>query len=140
MKKNIAVITGGEASEKGISLKSAGVVCKHLNKQKYNVFKVVIDGKDWVVESDDAARILIDKNDFSFTLKGEKTNFDAVFIALHGTPAEDGKLQGYFDMLRIPYNACGVLQAALTFDKLRCKEYLSQFGVVTAKGMLLKKE
>ncbi len=139
MKKNIAVITGGEASEKGISLKSADVVCKHLNKDKYNVFKIVIEGSDWLVEHGNLTRICIDKNDFTFSIEGHKIVFDAVFIAIHGTPAEDGKLQGYFDMLKIPYNACGVLQAALTFDKLRCKEYLAPLGIRTAKAELLKK-
>ena len=140
MKKNIAVITGGEASEVGISLKSAGVVCKHLNKDKYNVFKIVIEGNDWIVERDNPVKIKIDKNDFTFTIEGHRISFDAVFMAIHGTPAEDGKLQGYFDMLKIPYNTCGVLQAALTFDKLRCKEYLEPFGVKTAKAVLLKRD
>ncbi len=140
MKKNIAVITGGEASEVGISLKSASVVCKHLNKDKYNVFKVVIEENDWIVERENPVKLKIDKNDFSFTIEGHKITFDAVFMAIHGTPAEDGKLQGYFDMLKIPYNTCGVLQAALTFDKLRCKEYLEPFGVRTAKAVLLKRD
>lgn len=139
MKKNIAVITGGEASEVGISLKSADVVYRHLNKEKYNVFKILMEGPRWYVERDNPVRIEIDKNDFSFTVQGHKVTFDCVFVAIHGTPAEDGKLQGYFDLLKIPYNCCGVLQAALTFDKLRCKEYLQQFGVLTAKGILLKK-
>ena len=140
MKKNIAVMTGGDASEVGISLKSAGVVCKHLNKEKYNVFKVVIEGNDWIVERDNPVKLKINKNDFSFTIEGHKINFDAVFLAIHGTPAEDGKLQGYFDLLKIPYNACGVLQAALTFDKLKTKEYLAPFGIRTAKAILLKRE
>lgn len=139
MKKNIAVITGGDAAEAGIALKSASVVCKHLNKDRYNVFKVVIDGQDWVVERDNPTKLLIDKNDFTFSVNGHKITFDAVFIAIHGTPAEDGKLQGYFDLLKIPYNCCGVLQAALTFDKNRCKEYLSAFGVKSAKAVCLKK-
>lgn len=138
MKKNIAVITGGEASEAGISLKSAEVVCKHLNKDKYNVFKVIIEGNDWIVERQNPVKLKIDKNDFTFSIDGHKITFDCVFMALHGTPAEDGKLQGYFDMLKIPYNACGVLQAALTFDKLRCKEYLAAFGVKTAKAYLYR--
>ena len=139
MKKNIAVITGGEASERGISLKSADVVCKHLNKDKFNVFKVVIESNDWLVETGNLNKIHIDKNDFTFSIEGHKIVFDAVFMALHGTPAEDGKLQGYFDLLKIPYNACGVLQAALTFDKLRCKEYLQQFCIKTGKAELLRK-
>ncbi len=139
MKRNIAVITGGEASERGISLKSAEVVCKHLSKDKYNVFKIIIEGNEWLVERDHPVQLKIDKNDFSFTVQGHKVNFDCVFMALHGTPADDGKLQGYFDILKIPYNACGVLQASLTFDKLRCKEYLQQFGIKTAKAELLYK-
>ncbi len=139
MKKNIAVITGGEASEVGISLKSAEVVCKHLNKDKYNVFKVVIEGADWYVDRNNPVKLKIDKNDFSFTIEGHKITFDCVFMAIHGTPAEDGKLQGYFDLLHIPYNACGLLQAALTFDKVRCKEYLAQYGIKTGKAVLLSK-
>ncbi len=139
MKKNIAVITGGEASERGISLKSADVVCTHLNKDKYNVFKIVIEGNDWVVERNNPVKLFIDKNDFTFTIEEHKINFDAVFIAIHGTPAEDGKLQGYFELLKIPFNACGVLQAALTFDKLRCKEYLAPLGIKTANAELLRK-
>ncbi len=89
MKKNVAVITGGDAAEVGIALKSAGVVCKHLNKDKYNVFKVIIEGNDWYVERDNPVRLLIDKNDFSFSVEGHKIKFDVVFIAIHGTPAED---------------------------------------------------
>lgn len=141
MKKNIAVITGGEASEVGISLKSADVVSRHLNKDKYNVFKVIIEGQDWIVERPNNPTLLkIDRNDFTFTIEGHKISFDCVFMALHGTPAEDGKLQGYFDLLKIPYNACGTLQAALTFDKLRCKEYLAPFGVKTAKAYVLTQD
>lgn len=137
MKKNIAVITGGEAAEVGIALKSAGVVCQHLDKEKYNVYKIVIKGTDWVLEQEGTEGILIDKNDFTLTIGGRKIIFDCVFVAIHGTPAEDGKLQGYFDMLKIPYNCCGVLQAALTFDKARCKEYLAAFGIKSAKAVLL---
>ncbi len=139
MKKNIAVITGGEASEVSISLKSAGVVCQHLNKEKYNVFKVVMEGNDWYVERDNPTRLKVDKNDFSFTVQNHKVSFDGVFVAIHGTPAEDGKLQGYFDLLKIPYNCCGVLAAALTFDKQRTKEYLAPMGIKTARAVLLKK-
>lgn len=136
MRKNIAVITGGEAAEVGIALKSAGVIYKHLNKEKYNVYKILIDGKDWWYLHDETRVAKIDKNDFTLLLNGETVRFDAVFVAIHGTPAEDGKLQGYFDLLGIPYNCCGVLQAALTFDKQRTKEYLSVLGIQTAKAVL----
>lgn len=141
MRKNIAVITGGEAAEVGISLKSAAVVCKHLNKEKYNVTKVIIENGRWWAE-DGGERILMDRGEFTYFKEGKDGGikiFDAVFVAIHGTPAEDGKLQGYFELLGIPYNCCGVLQAALTFDKLRCKQYLSQFGIKTAEAVLLKR-
>src|ERR1700677_1734822 len=106
MKKNIAVITGGGASEVGISLQSAEVGCSHLDKNKYNAFKIIIQGNDWVVERPNPVQLKVDKNDFSFTIEGHKITFDCVFVAIHGTPAEDGKLKGYFDMQGIPYNTC----------------------------------
>lgn len=141
MKKNIAVITGGEASEVGISLKSAAVVCANLNPDTYNVYKIVIDGTNWWYTIGEERKTQIDKNYFSLMLDNSKIKFDAVFVALHGTPAEDGKLQGYFDLLKIPYNCCGVLQAALTFDKAKTKDYLAHFGIKTAQSVLgLKSE
>ncbi len=136
MSKNIAVVTGGSAAEVGISLKSAAVVCKHLEGEKFSPYKVLLGETEWTVEKNDVQVGVIDKNDFSFTQNDHKVKFDAVFVALHGTPAEDGKLQGYFELLGIPYNCCNVLSAALTFDKLRCKDYLKGFGVATAKAML----
>ncbi len=136
--KNIAVVTGGSAAERGISLKSADVVCKYLDKEKYRPFKIVLNEKEWVVEENGNTIATIDKNDFTCVVKGELIIFDKVFVALHGTPAEDGKLQGYLDLLNIPYNCCGVLQAAITFDKNRCKEYLSLYGVKSAKAKVFR--
>lgn len=134
--KNIAVVTGGNAAERGISLKSADVVCKHLDKTKFTPFKIVLNDTEWVVESNGNVVATVDKNDFSAVVGGNKILFHKVFMALHGTPAEDGKLQGYLDLLSIPYNCCGVLQAALTFDKARCKEYLQNYGIQTASSKL----
>ena len=136
MKKNIAVMAGGPSAEAGISLNSAKVVCQYLDKEKYNIYKIVIEGHEWLEET---SREAIDKNDFTLTLKGEEIKFDAVFVAIHGTPAEDGRLQGYFDMMGIPYNCCGVQAAAITFDKQRTKEYLTPFGVLSAKAIAAKK-
>lgn len=136
MKKNVAVITGGEASEVGIALKSAKVAFKYLDRNLFDVYLIVIEGNEWWYVADDKKVSKIDKNDFSLSISDVKVQFDAVFIAIHGTPAEDGKLQGYFDMLKIPYNCCGVLQAALTFDKSRTKEYLSQLGIKTATSVV----
>ena len=138
MKKNIAVMAGGPSAEAGISLKSGQIVCEYLDKERYNIYMVIIEGNDWVVKSP-GTRFLIDKNDFSCIIGTNKIRFDAVFVAIHGTPAEDGKLQGYFDMLGIPYNCCGVLTASLTFDKQRTKEYLAPFGVLSAKAVSAKK-
>ena len=132
MKKNIAVMAGGSSAEAGISLNSAKVVCEHLDKEKYNIYKILIEGNDWV---DENSRTRIDKNNFSLTISGSNVKFDAVFVAIHGTPAEDGKLQGYLDMLGIPYNCCGVLTASLTFDKHKTKEYLTPFGVLSPKAI-----
>ena len=138
MKKNIAVMAGGPSAEAGISLKSGQIVCEYLDKERYNIYKVLIEGNDWVIESP-GTRFLIDKNDFSCIIGTNKIKFDGVFVAIHGTPAEDGKLQGYFDMMGIPYNCCGVLTASLTFDKQRTKEYLAPFGVLSAKAISAKK-
>lgn len=138
MKKNIAVMAGGPSAESGISLKSGQIVYEHLDREKYNVHKVVIEGNDWLVETDDS-RVAIDKNDFSCVIDGSKIKFDAVFVAIHGTPAEDGKLQGYLEMAGVPYNCCNVFSAALTFDKSRTKEYLVPFGVLSAKAISAKK-
>lgn len=136
--KNIAVVTGGNAAERSISLKSADVVCAYLDKAKFRPFKVVLNDDEWIIEQEGAKVGVVDKNDFSATVQGNKITFEKVFVALHGTPAEDGKLQGYFELLNIPYNCCGVLQAALTFDKNRCKEYLKNYGVKTAKSKIFK--
>ena len=136
MKKNIAVMAGGSSAEAGISLNSAKVVSEYLDKEKYNVYKILIEGNEWL---DESTRTAIDKNDFSLTISGSKIKFNAVFVAIHGTPAEDGKLQGYLDMLGIPYNCCGVLPASLTFDKNKTKEYLAPFGVLSPKAIAADK-
>lgn len=129
-------MTGGTGAERSISLNSATVVCNHLSKDKYEVYKVFVDGFHWKVEKDDRLLGEVDKNDFSFFEEGSKKKFDAAFVAIHGTPAEDGKLMGYFDLLQIPYNCCSVATAALTFDKNRTKEYLSAFGVLSPAAIL----
>jgi D-alanine-D-alanine ligase len=138
MKKNIAVMAGGPSSEAGISLMSGQVVCRYLDKDKYHVYQVLIEGHDWIID-DNGKKISIDKNNFSCITGAEEVKFDAVFIAIHGTPAEDGRLQGYLDMMGIPYNCCGVAAAALTFDKSRTKEYLSAFGVLSASSIIAQK-
>jgi D-alanine-D-alanine ligase len=138
MKKNIALITGGSSGELEISLNSARVISQHLDKDLYNVFPVVIHGNDWIFQNETHSKVLIDKNDFSLTLNGQKHFFDCVFIAIHGTPGEDGKLQGYFDMLGIPYTACDVYTSALTFNKIFSNQLVENLGLKTGKLVLIK--
>lgn len=139
MKKNIAVVTGGYSGEAVISLQSADQVIKHLDADKYNCFKVILTKEKWVLSQDDK-EYNIDKNDFSATVGGEKIKFDCAFMALHGTPGEDGKLQGYFDMIGMPYTSSGVVQSAITFSKSFTVATLSRFGVNTAKSMVVNKK
>jgi len=138
MKKNIAIVAGGNQSEVVVSLKSAAGIYSFINKEKYNLYIVTIIGKEWTVECD-SKKIAIDKNDFSFVFNNQKITFDFAYITIHGMPGEDGKLQGYFDMLEIPYSCCGVLAAALTFNKFFCNNYLKSFGINVAKSILLRK-
>ena len=120
MKKNIAIVAGGNSGEYEISIQSASVVEKNLDTGLYNSYIIVIKGSDWYYLDKDCKRFDVDKNDFSIIIQGEKIIFDCVFIAIHGTPGEDGKLQGYFDLLAIPYTSCNQTTSALTFNKSFC--------------------
>ena len=138
MKKNIAILRGGNSSESTISIKSAAVVYKHIDRNLYTPFLVHIEGTDWYVV-DGTEKRAIDKNDFSFQTKHSKINFQGVFMAIHGSPGEDGILQAYFDLLNIPYNCCGSFEASITFNKAMCNTLLKQFDIPSAKAVLLNK-
>jgi len=138
MKKNIAIIAGGDSSEVVVSLKSAAGLYSFMDKERYNLFIVTIVGKQWQVEQSENEKIAIDKNDFSFTRNSEKTLFDFAYITIHGTPGENGILQGYFDLIGMPYSCCGVLAAAVTFNKFTCNQYLKGFGVKVSESVLLR--
>lgn len=130
MKKNIAILTGGFEAERVVSLKSAQVVKESLNTEKYNLYLIDIHQNEWKAENGS----LVDKNDFSIIVKGKKINFDACFMSIHGSPVEDGLIQGYFDMLRIPYTGCDGRTMAITMDKILTKEILQNtYGIKTAK-------
>ena len=116
MKKTIALITGGFTGESVISLKSAAQIEQNLDASKFEVYKIIISSKSWYYEANGQA-IEVDKNDFSLLIAGKKVLFDAVFVGLHGSPGEDGKLQGYFDMLNIPYTSCDALTSAISMNK-----------------------
>lgn len=137
MKKNIAIVWGGYSSEKEVSEKSAAGIYSFIDKSRYNTYKVKIDADDWVVELN-GEFIIINKNDFSFTIDGEQVAFDFAYITIHGTPGEDGLLQGYLDMIGIPYSNCGVLASALTFNKFICNSFLKTFGFKVASSIVLR--
>ena len=140
MKKNIAVITGGDSSEEVISVKSATLIMTSIDTDKYNVYLVHIKNKKWGVQlNGNASEINIDKNDFSFQLNNSKISFDAAYLIIHGPPAENGKLQAYLDMMRIPYVGPEVMQASLTFNKEVTKQYLGTSGVNSSIAVLLRK-
>ena len=139
MKKNIAVVFGGDSSEFKVSVKSSINVFKSLDPAVYNIWKVQMKGLDWEVLEDHQVISPVDKNDFSFVKNNNKITFDFAYITIHGTPGEDGKLQGYFDMVKIPYSTCGVYSSALTFNKYFCSNYLRNFDVLMARSIRLFK-
>ena len=139
MKKNIAILAGGDSSESVISLQSAEQVRKLLNKEKYNTFTVYVKASEWVVTSDQFCDTIVNKDDFSFRFNNDKIKFDFALIMIHGTPGEDGKLQSYFDLIGIPYSTSSALTSAVTFNKYICKAVLDYEGIKSAKAYLIRK-
>lgn len=137
--KNIAIAAYGYSSECEVSMLSAKGIYSFLDKEKYNPYIVVIRRDRWVVLANEREECEIDKNDFSFQLNGQKIKFDFVYNIIHGTPGEDGRLQGYLDMLGIPYSSCGVLASALTFNKYFNNTYLKSLGIRVADSIRLLK-
>lgn len=137
MQRNIAIIFGGFSGERVISEKSAQLVAKYLPNDKYKCFLIDIDHDVWKY-TEKGVHIPVDINDFSLQVNGEKIRFEGVFNAIHGTPGEDGKIQGYFDVLGIPYNNCGVLASSITFNKSACNRYLKASGVKVAESFIAR--
>lgn len=135
--KNIAIVYGGFSGERVISEKSAHLVQKHLDTEKYNAYLIDIDHHAWTAWFNGNS-YPVSKDDFSVIIEGEKINFDGVFNAVHGTPGEDGKLQGYFDVINMPYNNCDVLSSAMSFNKLTCNLFLAGAGIKVAKSHLVR--
>lgn len=134
MKKNVAIIMGGFSSEFEISLKSGQVVYETLDPNKYNPFRIHIFKEKWVYVDTNDNEYPVDRNDFSISVDGHKINFDCVFNAIHGTPGEDGFIQGYLALLDIPQTSCNMYQAALTFNKRDCLSTLKPYGIRTAES------
>ncbi len=137
IKKNIAIVAGGDSSEYIVSVKSGANVLKAINHDLFTPWLVRIKGEEWIVLEGENQIAAVDKSDFSFTIDGNKSRFDYAYIIIHGTPGEDGKLQGYFEMLNIPYSSCDVQSSALTFNKFFCNNYLRSFGIPMANSVRL---
>lgn len=137
MKKNIALLTGGYSKEYAISVETGKVVAKYLDPELFNVFVIQVTSGPWLYQDEAGNEARTDLNDFSLALDGRKVTFDAAFIAIHGTPGEDGILQGYLDMMHIPYNTCGRTTAALTFNKFFTNEVVKSAGIKVAKTVYI---
>ncbi|WP_299002264.1 D-alanine--D-alanine ligase [uncultured Tenacibaculum sp.] len=137
MKKNIAIIMGGYSSEVGISLKSGNVVYKHLNKEKYNPYRVHILKDKWVLVDDNENEHPVNKHDFSAEIDGTKITFDAVFNAIHGTPGENGVILAYFNLIGLKHTSAPFYQMALTFNKRDTLSVLKEYGIPAATSVYL---
>jgi D-alanine-D-alanine ligase len=136
--KHIAIVAGGDSSEVVVSLKSAQGIKSFIDSNVYKTTIVTIIGQEWNAVVSETEQYPIDKNDFSFVQNGQKQTFDFAYITIHGTPGENGILQGYFDLIGMKYSCCGVLAASLTFNKFVCNRYLQAFGANIAKSVLLR--
>jgi len=133
----IALLAGGNSSEREIALQSAGQIADALDASKYDVKVIDIHYRDWTYTAPDGRKFPLDRNDFSLTVDGERTEFEYALIIIHGTPGEDGKLQGYLDMMGIPYSSCSQVSSTITFDKISTKRAVAGRGINLAKEILL---
>lgn len=157
MKKTIALIYGGNSSEVEISVKSGKNVSANICREKYDVYEILLRGVSWrvlnpggeeieeslplalVSNPDDCVGVEVDKTDFSFVWGGRRVKFDMAYIMIHGTPGENGLLQGYLEMMGVPHNTCSAYVSAITFDKHSCKRFIDNAGVKMAKDVFLRK-
>ncbi len=139
IKRTIAVVCGGDSSEYAVSLRSAHGVHSFLDKDRYDAYIVVVKGLNWYVELRDGTTAPVDRNDFSFMEGARLVQFDYAYITVHGTPGENGILQGYFEMVHLPYSTSGVLVEALTFNKFVFNQYMRGFGVRVPDSLLIRK-
>lgn len=137
IKRVIAIVCGGDSSEHDVSLRSAQGIYSFFDKDRYDIYIVDIKGQDWHVNLPDGTIAPIDRNDFTFKKYGKVIFFDYAYITIHGAPGENGVLQGYFDLIHLPYSTSGVLVEALTFDKFALNNYMRSFGVRVADSILV---
>ncbi|MDR1112694.1 MAG: D-alanine--D-alanine ligase, partial [Bacteroidales bacterium] len=138
--KNIAVLAGGNSGEYEVSLKTAQNICNILDKKQFTPYFIHVKDLEWSYTDDLGNTFGIDKNDFTLMLSSRKVYFDVAFIAIHGNPGEDGKMQGYFDMLHIPYTGCDCFCSALTFNKYFCNVVVSNWNVPVAPSLHFYKD
>jgi D-alanine-D-alanine ligase len=136
--RTIAIVAGGDSSEFEISVNSASEVSKSLS-ERYLTYIIMIKGINWYWEDPEGRFHNIDKNDFTLETDEGKIKFDGVFIAIHGTPGENGLLQGYFDIMKIPYTSCSAFTSALTFNKQATKLYLKEYNIRMAENIIIRK-
>ncbi len=139
MKKIIAIVCGGDSSEHDVSMRSGDGLYSFFDKERYDVYIVEIKGMNWQVHLNDGSTTPVSFKDFSFEENGKQRKFDYAYITVHGTPGENGILQGYFEMVKVPYSTSNVLVEALTFDKFALNQYLRSFGVSVADSLLIRK-
>ncbi len=139
IKRNIAIVCGGDSSEHDVSMNSAQGLYSFFDKERYNVYIVDVEGSNWHVNFEDGTTAPIDRNDFSFVKDGKAVVFDYAYITIHGTPGENGLMQGYFELVKVPYSTSGVLIEAMTFDKYVLNNYLKGYGVNVANSLLLRR-
>lgn len=138
-KKIVAVVCGGDSSEHDVSLRSAQGIESFLDKEKFEVFIVEINGLTWEAHLSDGKKVPVSREDFSFKAGRRKVRPDFAYITIHGTPGENGILQGYFDLIRMPYSTSGVLVEAMTFNKFTLNQYLKGFGVNVSESLVVRK-
>ena len=140
MKKlKIALLAGGDSPEREIALQSAAQIAAALDRGKYDVTVIDLHRRDWHYTAPDGRQWQVDKNDFSLTVEGERREFDYALVIIHGTPGEDGRLQGYLDMMGIPYSSCSMVSSVITFDKITTKRTLAGRGINLAREVFLRR-
>ena len=137
---NIALMAGGDSSEREIALQSAAQIASALDPAKYDITLIDLHGRDWHYTSPDGRQWQVDKNDFSITIDGDRKTFDYSLILIHGTPGENGRLQGYLDMMGIPYSSCSMTSSVVTFDKITTKRTVAEFGIPLARGFFFGRD
>ncbi|MBQ2519342.1 MAG: D-alanine--D-alanine ligase [Bacteroidaceae bacterium] len=140
MKKTVAIVCGGDSSEHDVSMRSAEGIASFLDPARYNIYKVEIHARHWEAILADGNRSLVDRNDFSFSDGAKRVKPDFCYITIHGAPGENGILQGYLDLIGMPYSTCNLLVEAMTYDKFVLNNYVRALGVSVADSLLIKQK